>query len=50
MYAHLLHLLYIILMRRKRCRVGVTPCYKQFLPGLEEPEKSADAEKSEILR
>ena len=26
------------------------PCYKQFLPGLEEPEKSADAEKSEILR
>ena len=27
-----------------------TPCYKQFLPGLEEPEKSADAEKSEILR
>ena len=28
----------------------VTPCYKQFLPGLEEPEKSADAEKSEILR
>ena len=26
-----------------------TPCYKQFLPGLEEPEKSADAEKSEIL-
>ena len=27
-----------------------TPCYKQFLLGLEEPEKSADAEKSEILR
>ena len=27
-----------------------TPCYKQFLPGLEEPEKSADAKKSEILR
>ena len=27
-----------------------TPCYKQFLPGLEEPGKSADAEKSEILR
>ena len=22
----------------------LTPCYKQFLPGLEEPEKSADAE------
>ena len=30
--------------------VGATPCYKQFLPGLEEPEKSADAEMSEILR
>ena len=30
--------------------LGYTPCYKQFLPGLEEPEKSADAEKSEILR
>ena len=28
----------------------VTPCYKQFLLGLELPEKSADAEKSEILR
>ena len=27
-----------------------TPCYKQFLPGLEEPEKSADAEKSEIFQ
>ena len=27
-----------------------TPCYKQFLLGLEEPEKNADAEKSEILR
>ena len=26
--------------------VGHTPCYKQFLPGLEEPEKSSDAEKS----
>ena len=24
--------------------------YKQFLPGLEEPEESADAEKLEILR
>ena len=22
-----------------------TPCYKQFLPGMEEPEESADAEK-----
>ena len=30
--------------------LGTTPCYKQFLLGLEEPEKSADAEKSEILR
>ena len=27
-----------------------TPCYKQFLLGLEEPEKSADAENSGILR
>ena len=27
-----------------------TPCYKQFLPGLEEPGNSADAEKTEILR
>ena len=27
-----------------------TPCYKQFLPGVEEPEESADAEKSKMLR
>ena len=32
------------------CIHGGTPCYKQFLPGLEGPEKSADAENSEILR
>ena len=27
-----------------------TPCYKQFLPGVEKPEESADAEKSKMLR
>ena len=42
-------------LQRQQCRnclvvgLALTPCYKQFLPGLEEPEKSADAEKSEIL-
>ena len=30
--------------------VVFTPCYIQFLLGLEEAEKSADAENSEILR
>ena len=34
----------------KRNAQITTPCYKQFLLGLEEPEKSADAENSEISR
>ena len=37
------------LIREEALNGQCTPCYKQFLPGLEEPEKSADAAKSEIL-
>ena len=40
----------LIFRDRQTLHHYITPCYKQFLLGLEEPEKSADAEKSEILR